>query len=536
MAFLHAQQPPIAHRDLRSPNVFLVSLDAAAACCAKIADFGLSVSVTAQQTLTLDSWQWMAPETQVGANYTHQCDLYSFAMVVTEVFTQRIPYSEYDELPFLELKGKIQREGLRPKLPTFCPAWTREMLMQLWAHDPSRRPSFAAVVRCLEKQEAPPRLADQQRLAAPPVPVLMTRVVFESQDGAPLCMSSNACEVWLGCRNGELRVYSAKTAQQLQSERHPGDVKILGVWTTVPGNALSVGLDGTLRSWGDEASKLKSPATLRTLLKRTPSSTSVQRPGTTAGDGRTMADSTLRSSHGSLEAACGSLTALRSLRNLKSLKQSAERVPASANSFLGASGGLACVALFADALLLASGAGSIRAVSFAGEALAETTASGPVSCACSVAGTAWLSVSDSLCKATFLLGELVLSTIVANASKEPLAHLVHVGREVWGSTVRGDISIWDATTGQQKQSFALGVRFHRSMCPVEMHGAMTVWMGCADEVRVVDCATRSLRCALPLPLGGDVTCLTSVGIHVVWAGVRNIGSDKGSLYIFDFSQ
>jgi hypothetical protein len=43
MAFLHAQQPPIAHRDLRSPNVFLVSLDPNAACCAKVSNVCLLI-------------------------------------------------------------------------------------------------------------------------------------------------------------------------------------------------------------------------------------------------------------------------------------------------------------------------------------------------------------------------------------------------------------------------------------------------------------------------------------------------------------
>jgi serine/threonine protein kinase len=53
---------------------------------AKVADFGLSVAVT-RQTVGLSSWNWMAPEAQLGANYTHHCDLYSFAIVANEGFT-----------------------------------------------------------------------------------------------------------------------------------------------------------------------------------------------------------------------------------------------------------------------------------------------------------------------------------------------------------------------------------------------------------------------------------------------------------------
>ncbi len=112
MRLLHAQSPPIAHRDLRSPNIFLVSLDPSSVVCAKVADFGLSVAVTSRQTLALSSWQWMSPEAQLGKSYSHLCDLYSYAMVVSELFTQRVPFSEYDSMPLPTLqRGTCQSEA-----------------------------------------------------------------------------------------------------------------------------------------------------------------------------------------------------------------------------------------------------------------------------------------------------------------------------------------------------------------------------------------------------------------------------------------
>jgi hypothetical protein len=116
-------------------------------------------------------------------------------------------------------------------------------------------------------------------------------------------------------------------------------------------------------------------------------------------------------------------------------------------------------------------------------------------------------------------------------------HLVYVGGDrVWSCTRRGDVCVWETSTGQRKQTWSLGtaVRLH-SMCAVEMHGVPTVWLGCDDEVRVFDCTTRSLHCVLPLPSSGEVTCLANAGINIVWAGVRHRGGDKGSVYIYDFS-
>jgi serine/threonine protein kinase len=155
MAFLHAQQPPIAHRDLRSPNVFLTSLDPSAPCCAKVADFGLSVAVTARQTVSLESWQWMAHEALLGANYTHLCDLYSFAIVAHELLTQQVPFSEYAAMRYLDRMRLLLSEGLRLTIPAFCPGWMRELLRALWQHEPNQRPSFAECVECLALQKRP---------------------------------------------------------------------------------------------------------------------------------------------------------------------------------------------------------------------------------------------------------------------------------------------------------------------------------------------------------------------------------------------
>ena len=66
MHHLHSLQPPIAHRDLRSPNVLLCSLDPKAPVCAKVSDFGLSAGVSEGLQQGLSTWQWMSPEAQQG--------------------------------------------------------------------------------------------------------------------------------------------------------------------------------------------------------------------------------------------------------------------------------------------------------------------------------------------------------------------------------------------------------------------------------------------------------------------------------------
>lgn len=75
LKYLHERDPPLLHRDLRSPNVFIQSLNykepvVAKVCCynyflvsfAQIADFGMSQQLLPNVGGLLLTWPWVAPE------------------------------------------------------------------------------------------------------------------------------------------------------------------------------------------------------------------------------------------------------------------------------------------------------------------------------------------------------------------------------------------------------------------------------------------------------------------------------------------
>ena len=43
--YLHTQKPPIIHRDVRSPNIFMASLSMTDSVLAKVGDFGLALKL-----------------------------------------------------------------------------------------------------------------------------------------------------------------------------------------------------------------------------------------------------------------------------------------------------------------------------------------------------------------------------------------------------------------------------------------------------------------------------------------------------------
>ena len=91
MSYLHTRSPPIIHRDLKTPNVLLMSIDPAHnGPLAKVSDFGASAQMfmsslqsgtigdddkAKKHVVTLTTW--LAPEILVGLPYSKPSDVYA---------------------------------------------------------------------------------------------------------------------------------------------------------------------------------------------------------------------------------------------------------------------------------------------------------------------------------------------------------------------------------------------------------------------------------------------------------------------------
>mmetsp|Transcript_33425 Transcript_33425/g.73919 ORF Transcript_33425/g.73919 Transcript_33425/m.73919 type:complete len:522 (-) Transcript_33425:758-2323(-) len=176
LAYLHSRRQPIVHRDLKPANLMIsgnlhadveqLYLDSGVI---KVADFGLSKSLVPVdkhgQLMTLNmnatykltgetgSYRYMAPEVFRHEPYNLKVDVYSFAMIVFQLFECVPPFAGVDPV---EAARSAAMMGSRPIFPARrqlgdTEKKLRQLVMDCWDGDAEARPTFESIIARLEE-------------------------------------------------------------------------------------------------------------------------------------------------------------------------------------------------------------------------------------------------------------------------------------------------------------------------------------------------------------------------------------------------
>jgi GAF domain-containing protein len=144
MKYLHASNPVILHRDLKSDNL-LVTED----WRIKVGDFGLTRFMSAKKAMTqVGTPMWMAPEIIMGKKYTEKADVYAFGIILWELLTRLEPYEDKEPM---QIVVQVVNEGLRPMMTReFDHSPLAPLIRDCWAANPDERPSFEIIAERLQ--------------------------------------------------------------------------------------------------------------------------------------------------------------------------------------------------------------------------------------------------------------------------------------------------------------------------------------------------------------------------------------------------
>ena len=168
MAYLHGHRPrAIIHRDLKPENLLFTVSEKV-----KVGDFGLSKTLSAKRqaphrsssmdeedpdsavdnepykmTGETGSYRYMAPEVYKHEAYGPKVDVYAFAMIAYQAFTNLQPFTGTTGIQ----AARLAAQGKRPAFPKNCvPDPIREIIRSCWHDDWRQRPTFVTIIDQLE--------------------------------------------------------------------------------------------------------------------------------------------------------------------------------------------------------------------------------------------------------------------------------------------------------------------------------------------------------------------------------------------------
>lgn len=139
----------LVHRDIATRNC-LVGED----LVTKIADFGLSRNVYTSDYYRISGGsmlpiRWMAPESITYGKFTIKSDVWSFGVLVWEVFT--LGKQPYYGLSNEEVITNVRNGATLPSPDDFCPDTMRLVMKQCWTQTPEERPDAESLLSLLEE-------------------------------------------------------------------------------------------------------------------------------------------------------------------------------------------------------------------------------------------------------------------------------------------------------------------------------------------------------------------------------------------------
>ncbi|XP_070772936.1 macrophage colony-stimulating factor 1 receptor 2 [Enoplosus armatus] len=137
------------HRDVAARNILLTDHRVA-----KICDFGLARDIRNDDSYIVQGnarlpVKWMAPESIFQCVYTVQSDVWSYGVLLWEIFS--LGKSPYPNVAVDTNFYKMIKDGRHMDQPDFAPAEMYQLMMLCWSLEPTDRPTFKMIGQLISR-------------------------------------------------------------------------------------------------------------------------------------------------------------------------------------------------------------------------------------------------------------------------------------------------------------------------------------------------------------------------------------------------
>ncbi|XP_054245134.1 macrophage colony-stimulating factor 1 receptor [Indicator indicator] len=163
MAFLASKN--CIHRDLAARNVLISE-----GRVAKICDFGLARDIMNDSNYVVKGnarlpVKWMAPESIFDCIYTVQSDVWSYGILLWEIFS--LGKSPYPGMVVNSKFYSMVKQGYQMARPDFAPLEMYSIMQACWSLEPTRRPTFDQISCFIQKELEENKEQDYTNLPSP---------------------------------------------------------------------------------------------------------------------------------------------------------------------------------------------------------------------------------------------------------------------------------------------------------------------------------------------------------------------------------
>ncbi|XP_026186109.1 macrophage colony-stimulating factor 1 receptor isoform X2 [Mastacembelus armatus] len=171
------------HRDVAARNVLLTDRRVA-----KICDFGLARDIMNDSSYVVKGnarlpVKWMAPESIFDCIYTVQSDVWSYGILLWEIFS--LGKSPYPSMAVDSRFYKMVKRGYQMSQPDFAPTEIYMIMKMCWNLEPTQRPTFSKISQMIKRL-----LGDQHEQEQLIYQNVEQQVTEGEECGEPLCCDS----------------------------------------------------------------------------------------------------------------------------------------------------------------------------------------------------------------------------------------------------------------------------------------------------------------------------------------------------------